>query len=94
MHVLISRFFADGFGKYRKRSQKVLKMRKSMRNECKRKPNRAKRLPKSTNMRKLIPTGPKKGPKGAKSEPKDDQNASKNRPSEKVAKREPKGTLR
>ena len=34
--------------------------------------------------------GAKGRPKGAKSEPKDNQNASKSRPSEKVAKRSPK----
>ena len=42
----------------------------------------------------MLPKGANWSPKGAKSEPKGDQNASQNRCSEKVAKREPKGRAR
>ena len=43
---------------------------------------------------KMDPWVSKSEGKGTKSEPRGDQNASKNQPSEKVAKREPKGPAR
>ena len=51
-------------------------------------PKGAKREPRGA---KREPKGAKRSQKGAKSEPRGDQNASQNQPSEKVAKREPKG---
>ena len=62
-----------------------VKNEKNARNGCKREPNRAKRVPKSTKMRTLSSAGPKRKPKVSQRAPKGSQRVPKG------SQREPKG---